>query len=940
MIFCNKHSTGTFLILWIVVIIGLVSAKADTHSIKQPYELFENYCFDCHDDEVKKGNLDMISLLDERTFDGTLMFENLITGKMPPSNKSQPGITEKKQMLDWLSKKQKPIPPESYRRTSRHEFVHSVNDLLGIELDLSDEIAEDRGTYDFDTDRRIKITPQLLSSYFNVAERMLEFAFPKDGFYPQQIWTTNKVRDSHKTYNIYNRRYEDGVLFSWTRANNGNSYSFFYDNFEPPVEGWYDLTFDAKKLGAFDEAISVQVFAGKYYFADDRPEPQRLVGVISLENREVASHKIRAFLKPGENVSVHCYSKHNFRQVGGDQGAYIKQLKIRGPVTNSWPPLSYQKVFEGVELDVPPRIPRNKIVNQSRLIEIGGDVLVSSEQKGREKDKMLDGSNLTFWHTQYEPTLAKLPHYVILTNPNRYDIEGLVYSTWSGGNGNGQVEAYEIYYSQDAKSWDGPVMKGDLEIRVANQQIIHFPKSTPAPYIKFLITGAHSLDGRSLASVGKLDVLSPNQTEVKRDQVAVDVSSSEVLKQILKNFAERAFSSSLTDEELAPCYQASLSALTDGEDFIEASKHGLKAILCSHRFLMSPGEHTNKSYELASSLARIFWLSVPDDYLLNLSRKDQLMHMEMAELVSHMLDDARSERMIHSICQQWLELRSFNEVTPSLKLYPKYNDLLNHYLPQETEAYLGHLIYQNLSVSNLIDSNFSFLNQRLAQHYGIDGVHGQEMRLVSFRPDVPRGGLMTMGSILKVTADGFDTSPILRGAWISKNIVGNTLSPPPEDIEVVEPEHGEEAASLREQIEEHKKNPACYACHKSIDPYGFALESFDATGKWRKQYRVKKPHKNTFMYNRAGYYDLVGKVDPAGEIRGNKFDDVYGLKAILLSDHQKIAYNFIKKFYEYTNGCLPDLEQRNDLYALIPDDADQCGIQELITSTLSYTLKN
>ena len=122
-------------------------------------------------------------------------------------------------------------------------------------------------------------------------------------------------------------------------------------------------------------------------------------------------------------------------------------------------------MFEGLELEVLPRIPRNKIINQSRLIEVGGDVLVSSEQKGREKDKMLDGSNLTFWHTQYEPTLAKPPHYVILTNPNRYDIEGLVYSTWSGGNGNGQIEAYEIYYSQDARSWDGPVMKGDLEIR-------------------------------------------------------------------------------------------------------------------------------------------------------------------------------------------------------------------------------------------------------------------------------------------------------------------------------------------------------------------------------------------------------------------------------------------------------------------------------------------
>ncbi len=121
----------------------------------------------------------------------------------------------------------------------------------------------------------------------------------------------------------------------------------------------------------------------------------------------------------------------------------------------------------------------------------------------------------------------------------------------------------------------------------------------------------------------------------------------------------------------------------------------------------------------------------------------------------------------------------------------------------------------------------------MAEHYGIEGVVGQQMRKVSFSSEIPRGGLLTMGSVLKVTTDGFVTSPILRGAWISKNIIGTPLSPPPEEVKAIEPEHGKTAATLREQVERHKSDPACYACHKSIDPYGFALENFDATGGWR-----------------------------------------------------------------------------------------------------------
>jgi len=378
--------------------------------------------------------------------------------------------------------------------------------------------------------------------------------------------------------------------------------------------------------------------------------------------------------------------------------------------------------------------------------------------------------------------------------------------------------------------------------------------------------------------------------------------------------------------------------LNNGESFVEAAKVGFKAVLCSPRFLMAPGEHTNLSYSRAADLARIFWLSVPDEKLVEFAQANNMTSASLPQIIDHMIEDPRSSRMIHSLCQQWLELRTFDQVAPSLKLYPTYNTLLNHYLPIETETYLGYLIKNNLPVDYLIDSNFSILNQRLAQHYGIGGVIGQEMRKVSFSPEVPRGGLLTMGSILKVTADGFDTSPILRGAWISKNIAGNTLSPPPESVEAVEPEHSEDAATLREQIEEHKKNQACYACHKSIDPYGFALESFDATGQWRDQYRVKTPHKNTFTYRRNGYFKLTADVDPSGSIGKEDFADVFGFKKILRKDHKKIAYNFIKKFFEYANGYQPNLRQRLDLYSMIPEDPKKCKIRDLLIHTLDYSL--
>jgi len=900
-------------------------------------ELLESYCFDCHDTASQKGNLNMEELLKKDSFDGALMFENLLTGKMPPADKDQPDAEEKRELLQWLAGRQGKHVGKSFRRISRNEFVYSLNDLLGTDLDLAGQIPEDRGTNNFDSNRKIQLSREMLESYFSVADEILNQAFPDEGFPLEKSWVTNKVRDSHETYRIYHRPYQEGTLFSWTRANNGNSYSFFYDNFEPPVAGWYELTFEAAKVADFEDDMTLQVYAGKYYYADDRPQLQRLLGVISLENREVETRTIRAYLNPGENVSVHCFSRHNFRQQNPQQGIYIKQLKARGPVVDSWPPSSYKKIFEGLEIEAEQRKVQKASEFQTELKRIGGALSVSSFQKGMEKEKMQDGSNLTFWHTRFSPLVAKPPHHVIFENPNGAVIEGLSFATWSGGNGNGLVKAYEIYFSDDRKTWGEKVMDGALDVRLANDQPIVFPKETRSRFIKFKVTDSVQLDGKSIASIGKLDVVVnvPRQRKVSKVMVASD--SPDDLKNILRAFSEKALSSKLSNEELAPYFRAGLANLKKSGDFVQATKLGLKAILCSPRFLMAPGEHANPSYARAADLARSLWLSVPDDELLLLAAGDKLEGEVLQIQIQRMLKEQRSERMIRSFSDQWLNLQGLSKVTPSLKLYPLYDDLLNHYFPVETRKYLQHLVQENLPARNLIDSDFTFLNQRLAWHYGIEGVTGQNMRKVNFSDEVPRGGLLTMGSVLKVTTDGFDTSPILRGAWISKNIVGTPLSPPPESVPALEPEHGE-AETLKEQIDQHKSNKTCYACHKSIDPYGFALESFDASGEWRERYKIKQAHKSTFQYSPKGYFKVGVPVDASGEIGADKFKNIFGLKKVLLSNEQKIAYNFAKKFFEYARGEKLNLGQRLHLWDFLGKAEENVRLKNIVIEVLIKAL--
>jgi len=204
-----------------------------------------------------------------------------------------------------------------------------------------------------------------------------------------------------------------------------------------------------------------------------------------------------------------------------------------------------------------------------------------------------------------------------------------------------------------------------------------------------------------------------------------------------------------------------------------------------------------------------------------------------------MLDSGKSRAFVENFTGQWLDLRNIDATTPDARLYPEFDELLKLSMINETESFFAELLNKNLPVSNLIHSDFAMLNSRIAAHYGIEGVTGEEFRRVSLPAGSPRGGILTQASVLKVTANGTTTSPVLRGSWVIKRLLGRPSPPPPANVGTIEPDT-RGATTIREQLAKHRTSESCAGCHRNIDPPGFALESFDVIGGFRDRYRSQE----------------------------------------------------------------------------------------------------
>jgi hypothetical protein len=393
-------------------------------------------------------------------------------------------------------------------------------------------------------------------------------------------------------------------------------------------------------------------------------------------------------------------------------------------------------------------------------------------------------------------------------------------------------------------------------------------------------------------------------------------------RRLLGDFLPRAFRRPVTAAEVERYAHVADGRIADGFCFEDALKAAYKAVLLSPHFLLlheSPGKLDE--YALASRLSYFLWNSMPDEQLTALAQAGKL--SEPATLkaeTDRMLASPKAKRFVQDFLDQWLELRDFDATSPDRKLYPEYTPHLEDAIRREPAEFFGLVLGSNLPVSTLIHTGINMLNQRLAEHYGIPGVQGVKFR----RRDVdvktvPRGGLLTMAATMKVTANGTTTTPVKRGAWVNKRILGTPIPPPPPDIAAIEPDVTG-AKSIRDQLAKHRDNATCASCHAKLDPPGFALESFDVIGGFRQWYRATEgKQRPDFEALYPGLLNPDGKftshasyrvgqpTDPSGELTdGTKFTGVMDYRKMLVADRPKqraLARNLTNQLVIYATGA-------------------------------------
>jgi hypothetical protein len=405
---------------------------------------------------------------------------------------------------------------------------------------------------------------------------------------------------------------------------------------------------------------------------------------------------------------------------------------------------------------------------------------------------------------------------------------------------------------------------------------------------------------------------------------------------VVSRIGPRAFRRPLEDAEPERWAALAEPVLADGRPFEEALRFVLRGLFSSPEFLYhrtEPGRLDD--HALASRLSYFLWKSLPDDQLSHLAAGRKLSDPAVLRSeTDRLLDDEKAQRFIDNFLDQWLELEDIDATTPDEKLYPEYDDILRQAMIEETRRFFSELIWDDRGVRELIDSDFTFLNRRLAEHYGIPGIDGLVYRKVSLPEDSPRGGLLTQASLLKVTANGTNTSPVPRGAFVLANLLGTPPSPPPPGAGAVEPDT-RGTTTIREELAAHRSVESCNRCHREIDPPGFALESFDPIGGFRTRYRSTGQGQmpdGTLFGRRIHEYRLGRPVDSSGTTaEGKSFSGIRDFKRLLLKEEDQIARHFLHQLITYSTGAeiqFADRAERDQI--LERARANGYGVREMI----------
>ena len=442
---------------------------------------------------------------------------------------------------------------------------------------------------------------------------------------------------------------------------------------------------------------------------------------------------------------------------------------------------------------------------------------------------------------------------------------------------------------------------------------------------------------------GPLEEWPPTSRTSLLGEVTSPSPGIEDARKIFQRLMPRAFRRTIDPGEIEAPLKLTNAALESGRSFEDAVGVGIKMILCSPGFLLReerPLEVEGRDVvyvddeALASRLSYFLWSSMPDDELLSLGAAGTLHQpVVLRQQVERMLKDPKADRFVQNFTGQWLNLRDILFTEPDATLFPEFDEMLRYSMVEETHYYFHEILESDLSLVEFVDSDWTILNERLAAHYGLKGIRGAKFQHVRLPPASGRGGVLTQASVLKVTANGTATSPVVRGVWVLNNILGQPTPPPPPNIPVIEPDiRG--ASTIREQVKKHRSIESCAGCHDRIDPPGLALEGFDPIGGLRKSYRsigAGEPV-NLRIKNKRVQYRIGQPVDSSGVMPdGRRFKNVIDFKKILTDDKASLATCLTEKLLIYGLGRNIRFSDRGSIQEIVAKVAEKnYGFRSLI----------
>ena len=826
-------------------------------SAADPRVFFEKHCYECHDEDTKKGGLDLVSLGSEQLqLDRWIRIHDVVEGgEMPPAKKkTRPSADEQKSFLAELDSRltaaSGAVRPNriQLRRLTREEFQNTLKDLFALPyLEITNLLPSDGRIAGYDKIAGgLDLSPGHLAAYEEAVEKALDAAIATRSTPPP----------------VYQKRIYPAGLFKFGANLAHGQYVLLKDKQpdpELPVRGGGEdkqghVGFQGPDLEERSKLIKEQTIR----------QSQSAVGLL---NPNLAGYEAAMNVSP-------IYA-----------GMYRLRVSLWG----------FQ--WENAR-------PNPCATPQAAVLR------AHEEGKQQEGGRLLSAFTAPSMQSKEGEILSWLDaHESIVFDP--------VSIPWIGLR-IGQIAGRAAKHVGPGVAIDWFEIEGPLNPiwpPASHQRIFG---SLP---IKPMAADSGVVPPRreKIRSIGGyLPIHHIDLPPAERTPPIETVESMDPVndaRQLLADFLPRAFRRDVGDSEMEPYIGLLKKRLHANDCFEDAMRRVYVAALTSPEFLFLAGDakeetsffSNNEQFALASRLSYWIWNGPPDEPLLAAARARNLSQPEvMRAHLDRMLADPRSQRFYVDFTRQWLELSRVEETTPDPVLYPEYRFLLHEGLANETPAFLRELVTNNLPVRSLLQPGFAMLTQRLAEHYGITGVEGVEVRKVPLATDSLRGGLLGQAAILKLTANGTTTSPVKRGVWVSDRLLNDPAPPPPPGISAIDPDT-RGTTTVREQLDRHRSDASCAACHAKIDAPGFALEAFDPVGGFRERYRSNgagdvPPEKGRTTWRVE--YKLGPTVDPSGTLRDKRtFRDTSEFVSLLASDDEKLARAFVSHLSRYATGA-------------------------------------